>query len=75
LNGKLPDNLQDLVTANCMTESELVDSWARPYDYNVSGQSYTLVGHTGDGNPDDSMKIERVLSQAASPKSAGKTKN
>ena len=72
MNGKLPDRLDDLVQGNLIDENELLDGWSRPYDYEVGGEFYSLSAHNGDGHPDDSLKIQRLVSLNSPPPPAVK---
>jgi hypothetical protein len=42
VHGSLPRKLEDLVTANYVRETDIVDPWLRPYLYDVSGETYIL---------------------------------
>ena len=75
LFGKLPSRLDDLVQGNCLTDEELLDSWSRPYEYDVQDNTYTLTGHTADGRIDEALRIRRQLNPAAYSKTVTKLQN
>ena len=67
INSSLPQQLDDLVRGNYITEQQLVDSWRRPFEYDVRENTYTITGHTPDGKPDGGLSIRRMLQPEGPP--------
>lgn len=61
VNGKLPEDLADLVTERYLRQEDVMDSQERPFFYEANGNNYQLAGKNADGNPDDASMIRRAL--------------
>jgi hypothetical protein len=65
VTGELPPDLAAMVQSNFIDEEDIVDPWARPFEYVPESGAYTLAGHTGDGRADEALRIRRVVQLAA----------
>jgi len=59
LEGRLPDELEQLVDAGLVRPDQLHDPWARPYEYSRVGDGYVLSALDAAGEPLPGGLIDR----------------
>jgi hypothetical protein len=69
VHGSLPLKLQELVDSNYLRDDDIVDPWARPYLYDVSGDTYILsTPATNISGPQrDRARIRRTVQRFQKP--------